>query len=155
MYSFGMMLYQMQCKEPPYQDLLRHKDRSLRQSTSTIVLKICDGFRPTIPDDFPPWLLKIAQLAWNQDSSLRPSFAEMAVLLAKAGKDNFKAKLRRKQTMFDDNLFSSRVKSNRIRIYQEGESRNTQCSSSSTEKKTGQNSQRSFRLRSSSEGASY
>ncbi|CAG8660928.1 18890_t:CDS:1, partial [Racocetra fulgida] len=67
-YSAGMLMYQCCSGVPPFYDL---------DHDSNLMLYICDGIRPTIPEMVPQFYKDIMKQCWDSDPQKRPKSEEL------------------------------------------------------------------------------
>jgi len=72
-YQFGIFLFEMFMSMQPYSDLAFVQECSRNKTWQPFISKVVDGFRPSIPDDWPPMLTSLITLCWSKDPTLRPS----------------------------------------------------------------------------------
>ena len=74
-YSFGIVLWELVTGNVPFQNM------TAVQAAFAVVNR---GARPEIPHDCPPVLIEIMTLCWDANPEVRPSFAEIVMMLETA-----------------------------------------------------------------------
>jgi len=75
-YAFGMLLFEIMCREPPFCDF----DRADLQELVTA------GLRPEAPTDVPSFYMKMAASCWEARPAARPGFDELVLDLQEYGR---------------------------------------------------------------------
>ncbi|GMI30451.1 hypothetical protein TeGR_g14365, partial [Tetraparma gracilis] len=68
-YSYGILLWTLWTQKLPYSEL-RVKN------PFQLMVKVTNGFRPTVPDNMPPFLQSLMKRCWDADPNKRPPFSE-------------------------------------------------------------------------------
>jgi len=74
-YAFGMLLFEIMCREPPFCDFERAELQEL----------VTTGVRPEVPSDVPRFYMSLAESCWDARSSMRPPFDELVLDLQEYG----------------------------------------------------------------------
>ena len=74
-YSFGIVLWELVTGNVPFQNM------TAVQAAFAVVNR---GARPEIPHDCPPVLIEIMTRCWDSNPEVRPSFAEIVMMLETA-----------------------------------------------------------------------
>ncbi|TMW60822.1 hypothetical protein Poli38472_000864 [Pythium oligandrum] len=72
-YSFGILLYSTWSRSKPYGDQ--------GMNPFQLMTAVVNGLRPVIPVGCPPGLARLMRACWDASPELRPSFAEIGLLL--------------------------------------------------------------------------
>jgi len=70
-YAFGMIMWEISSHEKPFHDIVHDK---------VLALRICQGRRPKITQDTPPFYQDLMQKCWHVDPTQRPTAKEIYVL---------------------------------------------------------------------------
>ena len=76
-FSFGIIMWTLRARTQPYSD-------TTGLSTFSLLSKIVNGLRPTVPDTFPPIYTKLMKRCWDMDPDKRPIFSEIEVILGRS-----------------------------------------------------------------------
>jgi serine/threonine protein kinase len=74
-YAFGMLLFEIMCREPPFVDFDRGELQAL----------VTRGVRPEVPPDVPKFYIRMSESCWDSDPSLRPDFESLILDLQEYG----------------------------------------------------------------------
>jgi serine/threonine protein kinase len=66
-YAFGMLLFEIMCREPPFCDFERAELQEL----------VTTGVRPEVPSDVPRLHMRLAKACWDARPAMRPPFDEV------------------------------------------------------------------------------
>jgi serine/threonine protein kinase len=78
-YAFGMLLFEIMCREPPFVDFDKGELRAL----------VTKGVRPEVPPDVPRFYIRMSESCWDSDPSLRPDFDSLILDLQEYGQLKF------------------------------------------------------------------
>jgi serine/threonine protein kinase len=78
-YAFGMLLFEIMCREPPFVDFDRGELQAL----------VTRGVRPEVPPDVPKFYIRMSESCWDSDPSLRPDFESLILDLQEYGQLKF------------------------------------------------------------------
>jgi serine/threonine protein kinase len=74
-YAFGMLLFEIMCREPPFCDFERAELQEL----------VTTGVRPEVPSDVPRFHMRVAESCWDARPAARPAFDELVLDLQEYG----------------------------------------------------------------------
>lgn len=74
-YAFGMLLFEIMCREPPFCDFERAELQEL----------VTTGVRPEVPSDVPRFHMRVAESCWDARPAMRPEFDELVLDLQEYG----------------------------------------------------------------------
>ena len=75
-YAFGIIMWEISSGEKPFHDI---------QHDAQLALQICQGRRPKITEDTPPFYQDLMQKCWHSDPTQRPTAQEIYDFYASAG----------------------------------------------------------------------
>ncbi|CAK0877674.1 unnamed protein product [Prorocentrum cordatum] len=79
-YAFGMLLFEIMCREPPFVDFEKGELQAL----------VTKGVRPEVPPEVPRFYIRMSESCWDSDPEMRPDFGSLILDLQEYGQLKFR-----------------------------------------------------------------